>query len=226
MGQFIVGVDTPKVVRDPAAIAIVELLDDVATIRQSRDHAVRDIIAIRALPANLSLEAVVARVAEAAAPLGPWTRVVYDAAGSDTIVRAFRDAQRSGLFASHPIGINITSGDGIGEVEGRWYIGQAELVRSLLEMVRTKGFSFEDGLEGIEDLIREAVRLEAALSPSGKLSLTTRDHADRVIALGLALYPRIHPNHAGRRYIAPRSAGVFETFKAAQATLGHGAQSA
>jgi hypothetical protein len=91
-------------------------------------------------------------------------------------------------------------------------------------MVRTGGFTYPEDLEGVDDLIAEAVQMQGALTPSGKLQLTTRTHADRVTALGLALYPRIHPQHNGRRYYAPNFLDPFESYRAATAMLGQGAQ--
>jgi hypothetical protein len=217
MGQFIVGVDTPKVIQEAAALAVVELMDDITTLSESKEHAVRRVVAVRQLPANLPLAAVVGEVADAAAMLGPWTRVVYDAKRSDTIVRAFRDAQRAGRFANYPMGVNVIQGEGIGEADGRAFIGQGELLRSLLEMVRTKGFRYEEDAEGVPDLITDAGRMQATLTKTGQLQVTT---PDRVIALGLALYPRIHLGHRGRRFYVSGISEPFESFAAAQGRHG------
>lgn len=223
VGNFVIGVDIGQV-RDPTALALVEYFDSVETRRASRRHALREVREVRTLPLGVSYQSVVEELSRVAAPLGPHTRVVFDATGSRGVKDLFMDAHREGMFSRRPVPVTIVGGESplSTDADGDSTIGQVELVRSLREQVATGGFRFAPDATGVDELITEAMSFEPMQTATGRLRFASRKHDDRVFALALALYPRFAPPHVGRRFIA--AGQVWDSPEKAVAQLGTGAR--
>lgn len=229
MGSYNVGVVVGQG-DHPGGIAVVEFLDDWKTRNLPRRHAIRDVIAVRSMPTGLSIAQSVEKVAEAAAEQGPDARVVFNTASSREVYDNFRDAYREEKFARRPLAVNVTMGDGglTSDEWGTYSVTGTELTLALTERVRTRGFTFPRGIEGVEDLITEAMRAEAEQTSSGKVRLVPRQPTARLVALALALYPAFAPGHDGRRFrsqaLPTNPPRTFESFAAAEAALGQAAR--
>lgn len=227
MGAFNVGVVPANVALDTAttSIAVVEFIDDWQTRNRSRRDALRDVIAVRTEPAQLAQGDIVSAVCEIAASLGPDARVIVNVAGSRAMLYPWRDAWSRGELANPPRTLTI-AGDGLGtdEMLGVWRVGEAELVQSLREQVKTGAFTLPPEGEGA-DVLASAMAIEPGLTDAGRLRFPSRHRDGRVFALAMALYPNFHPSHGGRRYRtqhipAEGRAMTFESFAHARAKLG------
>lgn len=222
MGNFVIGADMGQV-HDPTALALVEFFDTPTTRGAARRHGMREVQEVRALPLGLSYQSVIEHLSRVAAPLGPDTRLVFDATGSRGVKDIFYDAYRAGMFVRRPLPVTIVGGDAplSRDTDGNYSIGQVELVRNLREMVATRGFTFAPGATGTDDVIGEAMAFEPETTATGRLRFGSRKHDDRVFALALAVYPWFAPPHLGRRFVA--GGQVWESPAAAKAALGSGA---
>lgn len=200
-GQFVVAVVPANVGLETAstAIAVVEFLDNEATRGGRRHEAVRDVLAVRTEPVDRSTSEVVDAVVALAAPRGHDVRVVVNLAGSPSAAITWQDAYRKGELARAPRLVTI-GGDGLGVDDRGWYrVGEAELIGSLREMVKTKAFSLPPQGDGA-DVLSAAMTIEPSVTEAGRLKFPSRKRDGRVFALALALYPQWTPSHAGRRY--------------------------
>ena len=186
----------------PSGVCVVEFLDEQTTRSKARRAAVREVVAVRELDANVSRAEVVRLVSELAAPLGPGARVVFGTDGSREVVQAFRQAYREGVLANLPVGVTVVSGSMLSADEagvGTYRVGDSELILSLREMVKSASFSLPAD-EGIEPVLAGAMTMAVAVTPAGTLKFPQRKEESRIFALALALYPQWHPTHTGRRF--------------------------
>lgn len=205
---------------EPTAFSLVEFRDSRATRSKPRTFAVREVVDTRTLTPGLSIASSIQHVAEIAAPLGPDARVIVNVAGSPELTRLFREAYREGMFARSPLAVTVTAGDTLPADNA---VSAMELILSLTEMVKVRGFAFAERTTGVESLIKEAIHAETQQTATGKVGLVPHQPTGRLIALALALYPRLHPTHEARRYETPPlphyPATVWDSYAAAVAKL-------
>ena len=198
VGSFTVGWHVGAVASDPSAVAVVENIETVTLDGRRRRVIERQLIGVKTLPPGEAYAEHVRRVAELCAPLGPFTRLVFDRTSVGGVVeRLLIDARRAKQFATGPWGILITPGEGILPTDHGLSAGNVELLKTLQEALRTKTTRYPARLPGIEDLIQAALGVKLDVSAANKMTFSERD--SRVFALALAVHPAFTAKR-GRRF--------------------------